>query len=617
LSSRRGKDLNRLGCDKDSLPFFRFTNTDLIFMTLLKMKIHNFLIINVLTLLFPLTVYAQEYPQNYFRQPLDIPVSLAGNFGEIRPNHFHAGIDFRTGKEGLKVHASADGYVSRIKVSPVGYGKVIYITHPNGYVTVYGHLSRYSPEIAKYVKAAQYKAEQFEVELFPKPDEFPVKKGDVIAFSGNTGNSGGPHVHFEIREEKSECPLNPLLFGIKVPDTIAPVIKQIRLVPMDKNSFINGKNQALKLPLHLEPPLQFGPRNYVPQKGIIRVSGRIGVETEVSDRSNNGSGTNQVYELSLGFMVEKAKWEFKMDKICFDDTRYVNAHINYEEKKRSGSTFQRCYLLKNNPSKIYAQISEDGILSTQSEGANPSYTLDIETEDFEHNHASAQVELILEKAIPAPPSDLHAYRDSLSYKDANVRLSIPALAMYEDYLFHQSTEKTSPSWAQAPVVEIMDEYTPLQKSMTLSLKTKDLSPETAAHAGMVKVEKSGKLSWEGGTWKDGWMTAQTKEFGKHSVVTDNIPPALALVYPASAGGSAKLEKGKTIRLTVSDNLSGFQKAGASIDGHWVLMEYEPKQNLLTIDTKDTDLTSGKHVLEVKATDEAGNMSNLHIILSIP
>ena len=142
-----------------------------------------------------------KYPKNYFRSPLDIPMSLSGNFGEIRPNHFHSGLDLRTNsREGLNIYAVADGYVSRIKVSPYGYGKAIYITHPNGYVSVYGHLSAYSGAIAEYIKKAQYEKESFEVELFPAKDEIKVTKGQVIAFSGNTGGSGGPHLHFEIRD---------------------------------------------------------------------------------------------------------------------------------------------------------------------------------------------------------------------------------------------------------------------------------------------------------------------------------------------------------------------------------------------------------------------------------
>ena len=180
--------------------------------------------------------YSQgPYPKNYFSSPIpDSLLQLAGNFGEIRPNHFHAGLDIRTAnQEGMKILAVADGYVSRIKISATGYGKCLYITHPNGFVSVYGHLKSYNDSIGKFAKAAQYALELFEIEVFPKENELPVKKGQLVALSGNTGGSSGPHLHFEMRDEKTESAINPLLFGYNVKDNIKPVIKALYLYQFD------------------------------------------------------------------------------------------------------------------------------------------------------------------------------------------------------------------------------------------------------------------------------------------------------------------------------------------------------------------------------------------------
>jgi murein DD-endopeptidase MepM/ murein hydrolase activator NlpD len=227
-------------------------------------------------------------PKNYFQAPLGVPLYLAGNFGELRSNHFHSGLDMKTqGREGLNVYAAADGYVSRIKISPWGYGKTIYIDHPNGYTTVYAHLQGFKGYIAKKVNIYQYQKESWEIDWYPADTLMRVKKGDIIALSGNTGGSGGPHLHFEIRETESEFPVNPLLFGFKIKDNIKPTIKSMAVFPLNDTSYVNGKNTVQRFQIVKENG------TYVLKYGSsINAYGEIGVGIETIDKLNDVSNRN-------------------------------------------------------------------------------------------------------------------------------------------------------------------------------------------------------------------------------------------------------------------------------------------------------------------------------------
>lgn len=245
-----------------------------------------------LLLVLSLSSSAQEYPQGYFRSPLDIPIFLSGNFGEIRSNHFHAGLDMKTESvEGKNIYAVADGYISRIKIGHGGYGKTLYITHPNGYTSVYAHLQSYEGEIGEYVLKAQYKKESYEIELFPGKNALLITKGDVIALSGNSGGSGGPHLHFELRETDTETPVNPLLFGFDIKDDIKPTIKKIGIYPVPGKGSANGSDNP-KL-------IELSGGNGVYKLGTLKMSGQIAMGLEVLDKLNGSSNRCGVYSIEL------------------------------------------------------------------------------------------------------------------------------------------------------------------------------------------------------------------------------------------------------------------------------------------------------------------------------
>ena len=295
-----------------------------------------------------------QYPKNFFSLPLEIPMQLSGNFGELRPNHFHAGFDFKTNqREGLNVHTAAEGYVSRIKIATGGYGKAIYITHPNGYTTVYGHLQKAVGVLQDKIEELQYSAKNYEIEAYFKPNELPVKRGQIIALSGNTGGSEGPHLHFEFRDSKTEKIINPLFFGFDLKDSRNPVVSSLLVYPIDANSTANES----KIPVILNLSLQKD-GTYLSEK--VLATGRIGfgiISIDLDDVSYNANGTYKAQLISNGVPI----FGYELDQMVFDEGRYVNAFIDYYRYKKTHQRVQKLFMKNTyNWSNIYQNI-DNGI----------------------------------------------------------------------------------------------------------------------------------------------------------------------------------------------------------------------------------------------------------------
>ena len=326
-------------------------------------------VFKILCFLWSVFLSAQTpYPQDYFRSPLDIQLVLSGTFAELRSNHFHSGLDIKTnGKQGLKVYAAAAGYVSRIKISRYGYGKALYITHPNGYTTVYAHLQKFSPEIEAYIKKQQYQRERFEIELFPKLNALKIKSYALVAFSGNTGGSSGPHLHFEIRD-KQERPINPMLFGLDIKDTTAPELYELYAYPISENSHIDGDQKKKKIRL-----IKQHDGSFVAE--AVKSFGEIGFGIVANDRQDYAPNKNGVSKIETYFNGQKSiKIDFK--RFSFSETKHINRFIDYAHYRTKKRKIQKLFIEKNNPLSLFTFEERKGKLNIK-DSTNSSYTIKI------------------------------------------------------------------------------------------------------------------------------------------------------------------------------------------------------------------------------------------------
>ena len=561
----------------------------------------------ILILFFSVPVFSQtNYPLDYFASPVNVKISLAGNFGEIRPNHFHAGFDIKTNnKEGMPVYAAADGYISRIKISPYGYGKALYITHPNGYTSVYGHLQSFDKTIAEYCKKVQYAKELFEIDTLLQPNALPIKKGDLIALSGNTGGSQGPHLHFEIRETATEKPINPYFFGYKVEDNIKPTINEIAIYPIGETSSINGKQIVKKI----KPIASKGIYN-INKLDSVTVNGEIGFGIECIDKETGATGPNGVFSIELQSGGKRIYYH-ELEKFTFENARYVNAHIDFSEKQKHNDVIQKCFLAKNDQLGIYKNVINNGVLNFSDDSV---HWIRFIVKDFVGNTSEIMLKVkssskcnITGKTKNSTAVTFDCLKEN-HFKDDDIQLTIPAAALYNDILFTESS--SSPiKGTYSKLVHIQNDETPLQKPINISIKAINLPDSLKEKAAIISINSKGKKSYEGGSFNNGLVTTKTKVFGNFAIIVDTTAPSIKFNLKTDGLKPIDLTKAKTIEVFAKDALSGIKKYRASIDGKWVLCEYETKKDLLFY-TFDESISTGIHSFKIEVSDDKNNLTVL-------
>ncbi len=540
------------------------------------------------------------YPKDYFQRPVAEDLLLSGTFGELRPDHFHTGIDIKssTGAVGQSVMAAADGFVDRIKVTPSGYGNVIYLKHPNGYTTLYGHLDRFAPEIQQYVREQQYKRQRFEIELQPADGQIKVKKGQEIGKMGNSGSSSGPHLHFEIRNTATGKVINPLLFNFPVPDKVAPELRDMKVYFLNAQRMVQGSK-----PL---PVVRLKDGTYHLKGGdTIRIGGwQVGFGVKTYDRMNNSRNDNGVYSISLTTDTQLAyKWE--MDELDFDENRYLNAHIDYPCRQRFGAWFHRCFVLPGDHLANYTHTETQGAVALYLE---KPVKVTLKVMDAYNNTSTLTFWALRGEAIetfPAPPYQYDmAYDTDNRIEREDFSLFMPKGALYESLHFQYETTPDPSFGVYSATYRVHDDQTPAHKYFDISLKPINIPP-TLRDKAVIAYCGDGRPDNCGATWKGEMLTTRVRNFGNYCIMIDTTPPAIIPVV-----FDKDMRRKSTMSFRIRDNFAvGGQANGLSfrgtVDGQWILFVYDRKRDRLTY-TFDEHVGPGEHQLRLVVQDDRGN-----------
>jgi hypothetical protein len=539
-----------------------------------------------------------SYPQDYFSAPIDINLILSGSFAELRTNHFHSGLDIKTqGKEGFQTYASAAGYVSRIKISRYGYGKALYIKHPNGYTTVYAHLKKFSAAIEAYVKKRQYQKETFEIELFPKAGTLKVLDKQLIAYTGNTGGSGGPHLHFEIRDPQ-ERPINPLMFGFEVKDTTPPVIYGLFGYPISENSHVGGDTKRVEIRIIKQKDGTY-------KSEPIIAYGEIGFGIISTDRQDLASNKNGVNNIQTSFNGQKSL-EVNLNRFSFDETKHLNRYIDYEFLYNNKKRIQKLFIEKNNPLSVMNAFTNGGALKIE----NDTYSIyKVFVSDFKGNQSELNIPIrgVYQKLSDpinrnAKLQHVSATKETVLLKD-NVSIQILKNTFYEDVdlLFEVSND----------TLKLHTALIPLQKSISINFDISKYKKEDKTRLFIGSVSRYGNKLYYSPTKKRGnTLSTRTKYLGSYSLGIDSENPEIKAI---NFKNKSWISNNKYLKVKINDKVSGIKNYRATLNERWILMEYDTKTQLLTYDFEDQTITETVNNFKIIVTDNVGNSSTFESI----
>lgn len=533
------------------------------------------------------TAYAQNSLPD-LAKPMDIPLILSGNFGELRNNHFHSGLDFKTqGRTGIPIHAAEDGYVSRISVSPWGFGRAVYITHPQlGLTTVYGHLDSFSNEIDKIVREKQYEREEFRVDLEFQPDEIPVKRGQRIALSGNSGSSGGPHLHMDIRDAATEEALDPMPYFKKyINDKMAPQVRALALYKVDGEGMVAGATgkSATRSGENLKKP--------------FTAWGKVIPAIKAYDKM---TGTTNIYGVKhLKLKVDGNEvYSRDINRFDFTETRAVNTLVDYAGVANSGSWMMWTRRPQSLPLDDMIESDGDGTIVIDEER---DYKCEWILTD-EHGNTTRQPFTIIgspaEITQKAVKGNLMSFNGRNTYSDGNVKVSFPDNTFYDDIYFTLSS-RDIPGYV-TPAYDVADKTIPITGEYTLEIKLADDTVADKSKYCLVRINGKRRSAVDA-EYKNGTIVGTPSAFGRFAVTTDTVMPSIRAERPELWG-----KRGR-VSFLISDNLSGIKTYRGEIDGKFALFELDGKTGRVAFRMDPLRFTKGKkHAVKLTVTDACGN-----------
>ena len=536
-------------------------------------------------------------PPHDFVAPIKGTIQLTGTFGELRGNHFHMGIDIRGGM-GVPIYSIGDGYIERIKVEGGGYGQAIYIRHPNGYTSVYGHLDRFVSDIEAYVKNWQYKEESFVQDIYLEPEQFPVKRGQQIAYMGTKGYSFGPHLHFEIRRTRGDIPLNPLAFGFKVADRRKPQLRELRLYR------VMGRGDT-----ETESTFSLQDRRngrYSLRQDTLRTrSEAVGLAIKAYDQMDGLSNLNGIHQLQM-FVDDSLHFQFQFDAIPNSETRYLNAHLDYEDQQKNNSWFHRCFRLPGNQASIYDPSARRGVLRLRPGQAR---NIRIESTDFAGNRSELAFTLLRERGSKIAMQSRY-YNYLLPYDEESVidngemQLSFRDSSLYQDLYLEYDLLRDGSTDVYSSVHHLGKSSTPIHRSFQIGILPNFMPEALREKAFIAYCPEDGNPSYAGGQWgQNGYLQTSSRQLGNYCIMVDTIAPKIdAFDFSSNMRGWSRM------RFRIRDDIPGSPlQYRASVDGQWILMEYDAKNNRL-IHTFDGRIERGTHEFLLEVEDARGNVA---------